>query len=136
MATGTSMTSYLADALLNEVLRGTNYTPPTTVYLALFTSAPGESGGGTEVSGGSYARQAISFSAPADNSPNGRKCNLSSTITFPTATADWGVITHVAIFDSPTGGNMLLYGALDSSKTVNATDTLSIPAANLTVAFD
>lgn len=137
MATGVAMTTYLADALLNETLRATNFAPPATVYLALFTSNPGEGGSQTgEVTGGSYARQAVTFGVPVDNAPNGRKCTNSSTVTFPTATANWGVITHVGIMDASSAGNMLYYGALDASKTINATDTFSMPAGNLVVGLD
>lgn len=126
-----AMTDYLEDKLLNHTFRNIAFTSPTTVYLALFTSAPGETGGGTEVSGGDYARQSITFGAP---SPSGTIKN-SADITFPTATADWGTITHVAIFDASTGGNMLVYGALTTSKTVGTGDTFKVSANNLTVTF-
>lgn len=126
-----AMTNFLEEKLLNHVLRNTTYTSPTTVYLGLFTAAPGETGGGTEVSGGSYARQAVTFGPYAAGSVKN-----SADITFPTATADWGTITHVAIFDAATGGNMLLYGALTTSKTVQSGDTFKILTNNLTITFD
>ncbi len=126
-----AFTDYLENKLLDHVLRNTAYTSPTTVYVALFTAAPGEAGGGTEVSGGGYARQAVTFSAPSAGSTSN-----SSDITFPTATADWGTITHFAIFDASTGGNMLYYGQLTSSVTVNSGQQLTIPAGNLTISHD
>lgn len=127
----TAFTDYLENKLLDHVLRNTAYTSPTTVYVALFTAAPGEAGGGTEVSGGGYARQAVTFSAPSAGSTSN-----SADITFPTATADWGTITHFAIFDASTGGNMLYYGQLTSSVTVNSGQQLTIPAGNLTISHD
>ena len=131
MATGVAMTNYLEDALLNEVLRNTGYTPVATVYAALFTAAPGEAGGGTEVSGGAYARTAVTFAAPASG-----QCSNSADVTFPTASANWGTVTHVAIMDASSGGNMLFYGALDASKTVNSGDSIKFATGNLVVALD
>ena len=122
-------TNYLEDALLNHVLRNTAFTSPTTVYVALFTATPGEAGGGTEVSGGSYARQAVTFAAPA----SGIVAN-SGAVTFPTATANWGTITSMAIFDAVTVGNMLYYGALAASKVVDNGDQISFANAAVTVA--
>lgn len=122
-------TNYLEDNLLNHVLRNTAFTSPTTVYVALFTAAPGEAGGGTEVSGGSYARQSVTFSAPA----SGVVAN-SGAVTFPTATAPWGTITHMAIFDAVTVGNMLYYGALAAPKVVDTSDQISFANASITVA--
>ena len=126
-----AFTDYLENKLLDHVLRNTAYTSPTTVYVALFTAAPGEAGGGTEVSGGGYARQAVTFGAPSAGSTSN-----SADITFPTATANWGTITHFAIFDASTGGNMLYYGQLTSSVTVNSGQQLTIPAGNLTISHD
>lgn len=120
------MTNYLRHALLNHTYRNTPYTSPTNVYVALFTSAPSVAGGGTEVSGGSYARQAPGFGAPA----SGQIAN-GGLISFPQATADWGTITHVAIFDALSGGNMLQFAELPESKVIDNGDTLRIPIANL-----
>ncbi|MDW8206835.1 MAG: hypothetical protein RMJ43_03290 [Chloroherpetonaceae bacterium] len=136
MATGVAMTTFLADALLNHVLRNTPFTSPTNIFIGLFTSNPGESGGGTEVSGGGYARQQVTFGAPQDNAPDGRRCTNSSAVTFPQATANWGTITHAGLFSTATGGNMLFYGALSSSATINAGDTLTFAAGNISVGMD
>lgn len=126
-----ALTDYLENKLLDHVLRNVAYTPPTTVYVGLFTAAPGEAGGGTEVSGGGYARQAASFSAAA----NGQTSN-SADITFPVATADWGIITHCALFDAATAGNMLWYGTLLASKTIQTGDQFIIKVGNLTCSLD
>lgn len=125
------MTDYLEDALLNEVFRGINFAAPATVYAALFTAAPSDAGGGTEVSGGSYARTAVTFGAP---SPAGTIKN-SADVTFPTATANWGTITHFAIFDAASAGNMLVWGALTQSKVVNSGDIFKFLTNDLVINF-
>jgi len=127
----TAMTNYLEDNLLNHALRNVTFTSPGSVHAALFTAAPGEGGGGTEVSGGSYARQAVTFGVPAANTSSN-----SADVTFPTATVDWGTVTHVAIFDAASGGNMLFYGALSQSKVVNTGDTFKFLTGNLSVSMD
>jgi hypothetical protein len=125
-------TDFMENKIIDHMLRNQSYTPPSTVYLALFTSAPSDAGGGTEVSGGSYARQAVTLSAAS-----GGASENSADITFPQATAaDWGTITHVALMDAETGGNMLMHTALDASKTVNNGDTFKINAGDLDVTVD
>jgi hypothetical protein len=124
------MSNYLENALVNAVLRNTSYTSPTTTYLALYTSDPTDADTGTEISGGSYQRQPITFGAPS----NGVSTN-SSAIEFPQATADWGIISHVAIRDAVTSGNMLFHTALDASKTINNGDIFKITSGNLSVTF-
>lgn len=107
------------------------YTKPATVYLALFTAAPTVAGGGTEVTGGSYARVAITNDLA--NWPDmvaGVKSN-GLAITFPQATASWGVITHVAIMDALTGGNMQDFAALPAPKTIQNGDTASFAVGQL-----
>lgn len=120
--------NYLENALINAVLRNTSYTSPTTTYVALYTSDPTDADTGTEVTGGSYARTAATFSAPS----NGVTSN-SGSITFPTATASWGTITHIAIRDAATSGNLLFHTPLDESKTVGTGDIFTISTGNLTV---
>jgi hypothetical protein len=122
------MSNYLENALINAVLRNTSYTSPTTTYLALYTSDPTDADTGTEISGGSYARQAITFGAPS----NGTSTN-SAAVEFPQATADWGIISHVAIRDAVTSGNLLFHTALDASKTINNGDVFKITTGNLSV---
>jgi hypothetical protein len=121
-------TDYMENKIIDHMLRNQSFSPPSTVYLALFTAAPGETGGGTEVSGGAYARQAVTLSAAS-----GGASSNSADITFPTATADWGTITHCALMDASTGGNMLMYTPLDASKTVDNGDTLKFNSGDLDI---
>lgn len=122
------MSNYLENALINGTLRATTYTAPTTVYLALYTSDPTDADTGTEVSGGSYARQSITFGAPS----NGVTTN-SADITFPTATGSWGTVGWIGIRDASTAGNLLYHSPLDASKTIGTGDIFKIGAGNLSV---
>ena len=126
-----SKTNYLETRLLNHVLRATPYTAPATVYVALFTAAPGEAGGGTEVSGGAYARQSVTFTAPAPDTVTN-----TADINFPIATADWGTIVAFALMDQAAAGNMLYYSALSASRTVLTNDQFRFPAGQLSVTED
>ena len=121
-------TDFMENKIIEYMLRNQAYTPPATVYVALFTTATTDAGGGTEVSGGSYARQAVTLSAAA-----GGASENSADVTFPQATADWGTVTHLALMDALTGGNMLMHTPLDASKTVNNGDTFKINAGDLAV---
>lgn len=122
-------TNYLENAVINHVLRNIALASPATVYVGLFTAAPGEAGGGTEVSGGAYARQAVTFIAPVDGATEN-----SADVTFPVAAANWGTITHFAIFDALTVGNMLYHGTLTTARTVNSGDQAKFLAGALDVA--
>lgn len=122
------MSNYLENALINVTLRNTAFTAPSVVYLALYTSDPTDADTGTEVSGGSYARQSITFGAPS----NGVTTN-SADITFPTATGSWGTIGWVGIRDALSGGNLLYHSPLDTSKTVTSGDVFRINTGNLSV---
>lgn len=122
-------TDYLEDAILDHVLRNTAYSSPAGIWVGLFTTMPADDGtGGVEVSGGSYARQAVTFSAPSA----GQVAN-SGLITFPLATASWGTILGMGLFDALTVGNLLYYGTLTASKTVGIGDQISFAASSLTV---
>lgn len=122
------MSNYLENALINGTIRGTTYTAPSTVYVALFTSDPTDAGTGTEVSGGSYARQSASFAAPS----NGASVT-NADITFPQATGNWGTVGWIGIFDALTTGNLLYHTALDASKTIETGDIFKIASGNLSV---
>jgi len=127
----TAKTNFLENNLLNHILRNTPYTSPTTVFAALFTTATDDTGGGTEVltTGGTlYIRQSVSFDAPV----NGKTQNT-LLIVFPTAGASWGTVTHFALFDAVSGGNMLYQGKLTNSQLINATDDYNIPIGDLKV---
>lgn len=125
------MSNYLEDKILDHVLKNTSYTSPTTVYLGLFTSDPTDAGSGTEVSGGSYARQPISFAAAS-----GGSSATNADITFPQATASWGTVSHVGILDQLTTGNLLFHTALTTSKAIDSGDIFKVTSGNLTVALD
>lgn len=122
------MSNFLENALINATLRNTSYTSPTTTYLALYTSDPTDADTGTEVSGGSYTRQAITMGAPS----NGVSTN-SAAIEYPQCTADWGIVAYVGIRDALTSGNLLYHTALDTSKTIANGDIFKITAGNLSV---
>lgn len=128
-----AMSDYLENKLIDALFRAQAYTMPANVYLALFTAAPSDTGGGTEVTGGSYARVAVvsalanwagtqaAGSTSASSGNTGTTSN-NAAITFPAPTANWGTITHFALMDAATVGNVLFQGALNTSKTVNSGD--------------
>ena len=122
------MSNFLENALINATLRNTTYTSVATVYVSLWTSDPTDAGSGTEVSGGSYARTAVTFGAPS----NGVSLN-SADVTFPTATGSWGVVGWIGINDASTGGNLLYHSPLDTSKTIDSGDIFKISTGNLSV---
>ncbi len=121
---------YMENAIINQMRNVAGV--QVAVYVALFTADTGleaDSGwSGTEVSGGSYARQLAGLAAAS-----GGASSNASDITFPTATGDWGTITHVALMDAETNGHVLMWSALDASKTVNSGDTFKINAGDLDV---
>ena len=122
------ISNYLENALINVTLRNTAYTTPTTVYLALYTTDPTDADTGTEVTGGSYARQSVTFGAPS----NGASTN-SAAIEYPQCTASWGTVTHVGIRDASTAGNLLYHTPLDASKTIDSGDIFKIAIGSLSV---
>lgn len=122
------MSNYLENGLLNAVLRNTSYTSPATVYVGLYTSDPGEGNTGTEVSGGSYARKSATFGSPSNG-----VCTNSAAVEFDQATASWGTISHVALLDAITSGNLLFYTDITTSKTIESGDIFKIAAGSLSV---
>ena len=124
------MSDYLENAMLNLTLNGTAFTAISTPYVSLHTADPTDAGTGAEVSGGSYARQSASFATASGTSGS---VSTDADITFPTATADWGTITHIGIWDSASGGYLLYHTALDTSKTITSGDIFKILSGNLTV---
>jgi hypothetical protein len=125
-----SFSNYLENKVLDHVFGGVSYTAPATLYVALFTSDPGETGSGTEVSGGSYARQTVTFTVTGNQASN------TAAVEFPTATGSWGTVTYAAIYDASTSGNLLAYGALTTSKTIASGDVLRIPAGDFDITLD
>lgn len=137
-----AFSNYLELAVLDYLFgAGANDLAPATYYLALFTAAPTDAGGGTEVSGGSYVRKAVTnnatnFPAAALVGDLATKL-LDVEQLFVTATANWGTITHFAVFDASSGGNMRGWGALAASKVINTGDAFRFPAATgLTITLD
>ena len=116
--------NYLDNGLLNSVFNGAAMVAlPATVYVALFTVNPTDAGGGTEVTGGSYAR--VASTANTTNWPTTTTESISNgtVITFTAATASWGTATGTAIMDAPTGGNLLYWSPLTTSKAIASGDT-------------
>jgi len=126
-----SFSNYTENLLLNWLLTTNSATRPTAWYVGLFTAAPSDAGGGTEVTGNGYARVAtgtISVSGTDTTATN------SAAIEFAAASGgNWGTITHAAIFDASTSGNMLAWAQLTTSRTINDGDVFRIPAGSLTV---
>jgi hypothetical protein len=129
----------LETALLNHVFAGTNYPPPTAIYIALYTAPPDSTGGGTEVSGGAYVRMPVAFSVPAGNPP---LINNPNAVQWAAAQADWGTIVAGGLFDAPAGdflGSAMLVDPADGvtlqPKVIGVGDVFRIPAGNLVVGF-
>lgn len=119
---------YLELKVLDHTLGTAAYTAPSAVYVGLYTSSPADDDSGTEVSGGSYARQAATFAAASNGS-----ASTSATITFPAATANWGTIGFISVHDASSAGNLLYHGAVTTSKTIETGDTFQISSGNLTI---
>ena len=114
--------------LLDWLMTNGTATRPTAWYVGLYTAAPSDSGGGTEVSGNGYARQAVTFAAAT--SPGGTTSNTGA-VSFTASGGDWGTITHIGIFDASTAGNLLWHGSMTASKVVNDGDTLQFSTGNI-----
>ena len=131
-----SKSDYLENKVLDHVLGGGDYTRPAKVYVALYTAAPTDAGGGTEVSGGDYARVEVVNNAtnfPAAES--GAKSN-GTDITFTTATDSWGTVVAFGIFDAAEEGNLLLWAGLTANKTIDSGDTAKFAVGDLTYTED
>ena len=131
-----ALSNYLENLIVNNVLGQAAMPAIPNVYIALFTAGPTDSGGGTEASGTGYAR--VNLTNNTTNFPTattGLKQNA-TVITFPTAGASWGTITHFGIYDASTSGNLLIHGALDSAKAVGTGDAPSLAIGALSVHLD
>ena len=125
-----SFTNFLETEILDHVFAGAAYTAPSTKYLALYTAAPGETGGGTELSGSAYARQSVAFSTSGATTSN------SSAVEFPTATGSWGTVTHVGVFDAVSSGNLMCYATLSASKAIATGDVFRVPSGDLDITLN
>jgi len=133
------LSDYAEVAVLNALLRGTNFTAPTVASLrfALFTADPTDAGNINEVSVGTwYSRQLTgAFTAP---SPVGQsnQCSNVASITFPAVTTAAVTVTHIGIFDAATAGNMLISAPMQSAKTLQIGDVLSFAPGTFVMSLD
>lgn len=131
-----SFSDFLELEVLDHVFGAAAYTAPGTLHIGLFTAAPTDSGGGTEVTGGDYGRVAVTNNAtnfPA--AAAGAKSN-GTEIAFTTATANWGTVVAFAIFDASTSGNMLAWGDVTPNKAINIGDTAKFAVGDLDISLD
>ena len=127
-----SFSNFLETEILDHVFGGNAYTAPSTLYLALFTSNPDEDGSGTEVStsGTAYARQEVTFTV------SGNTATTDAAVEFPTATASFGTVSHVGVYDASTAGNLLGYAALTTAKAIDTGDVFRVPAGDLDITLN
>ena len=121
---------YLEDKVLEHVFGGNAYSAPSTLYVALYTSAPSDTGGGTEVSGGGYVRKTSTFNVTGTNPTT---ASNTAAIEYPTATANYGTVVAVGIFDASSSGNLLAYANLTTSKVVSTGDVFRFNTGDLDV---
>lgn len=105
-------------------------TRPTAWYLGLFTTDPTDAGTGSEIVGNGYTRKAVTFSVTGDTATN------TAAVEFDAATAAWGTVSHVGVFDASTAGNLIAHSALTTSKSVSTGDILRVPAGDLDITLD
>ena len=122
------ISDYLEKKILDYVLRNTADWAPAAVYLALHTADPVDAGSGAEVSGGSYARQAIAFDACHATTGVTQNTDVETFSSMPVAT-----VTHIGIWDAASSGNLLFHGAVTASKTVASGDSITVAADAITV---
>ena len=125
-----SLTNTFETTTLTWLLTANSATRPTAWYIGLFTAAPNDTGGGTEVSGTGYVREAVTFTVTGDTASN------SAAVEWPVAGGSWGTITDLAIFDAVTAGNMIGYATLTNAKTIATGDVFRIPVGDLDVTLD
>lgn len=125
-----AFSDYLEDKVLEHVFGGNAFTAPSTLYVALFTVAPSDTGGGTEVSGGGYARQTATFNVSGTNPTEASNV---AAIEYPTATANYGTVLAVGVFDASSGGNLLAYSTLTTNKTIDSGDVFRINAGDFDI---
>lgn len=123
-----SMTDSLETSLLNAVLRNTSYTSPTTVYVALTSTAPTDSTAGTEITGNGYSRQSVTFSAPSSGI-----CASNVAVSFSASGNAWATVAGTELYDASSGGNRLFWQALNTPVSVLAGETLTIDTGDMTV---
>tara|TARA_R110002153_G_scaffold270596_4_gene437099 strand:- start:3500 stop:3883 length:384 start_codon:yes stop_codon:yes gene_type:complete len=126
-----SFTNSFETDVLNWGLTAGSVTRPTAWYIGLFTSDPTDTGAaGTEVTGGSYARTAATFTVTGDTASN------SGAVEFPAATAGWGTVSHIGVFTASSGGTMLVHAVLTTAKAIATGDVFRIPTGDLDITLD
>ena len=123
-----ALSDHAENLLLNYLMTADSVTRPTDWYVALYTGAPSDAGGGTELSGLGYTRQSIAFDTATGT---GGTTDNSADVVFTASGGDWGTITHIGIHDAVSGGNLLWHGAMSTSKTVTDGDSLQFSAGNV-----
>jgi hypothetical protein len=124
-----AISDYAEKLMLDWLMTAGAAVRPTTWFVALYTAAPSDAGGGTEVVGGTgYSRQSVTFDAAA--TPGGTTQN-SGAISFTAAGGSWGTVTHLGIFTAVSGGSLLWHGALTTPRIMNDGDTLTFNTANI-----
>ena len=129
-----NMTDSVENAVLNCYFNQTNITAPAAIWIGLFTAAPSDTGGGTEVAAGDYARVNITAAFPTASGTGTLSNNAD--IAFAEATNDWGVVTHIGIFTAQTSGTLLWWGVLSDSKTIYTGSTFKILSGDLDIEVD
>lgn len=132
-----SFCNVLENSLLNHTFGGTVYTPATTLYVGLSTANPTDTGSFTgECTGGSYGRVAIDNDKTTWTVSSTGSLSNAISILFDTATASWGTVTYFFLATASTGGSMVAYGALNTSKTIDTGDTALFNVGDLTISLD
>jgi hypothetical protein len=131
-----SKSDFLENELLDHVLGAAAYTAPATLYVALFTVAPSDAGGGTEVTGGSYARKSVTNNATNFPAASGGSKSNGTLIEFAQSSANWGTVVAAGIFDAATSGNLLYWATLTNSRTIFDGDTPQFQAGDIVITED
>lgn len=142
------MSNYLENKMVDHILRGQSFshTSPAAVYIALFTVAPSDAGGGTEVSGNNYSRVSVTrdlvnwagtqgSGTTVVSSGTGGATSNNSIITFPVPSASWGTVTHFGIFDAATAGNLIFWGQLTTPQEITLNNNVSFAPGALAITF-
>lgn len=123
-----ALSDHAENLLLNFLMTTGTATRPTNWYLALFTAAPSDTGGGTECSGNGYSRQTVAWDTA---SGSGGTTSNSGTVTFTASGGNFGNVTHIGIFDASTSGNLLWHGAMAAAKQVNSGDSIQFATGSI-----
>jgi hypothetical protein len=127
-------TDFLRNEILDQVWGASDYAEPATLYIGLSTTTPADDGTNvSEPAGSGYARVSVTNNLTEWPAASGGAKDNANAITFPQATGAWGTVTHVVIYDASTGGNLLAFGALTTSKSIENGDTAEFAAGDLDI---